>query len=88
MVITPNNDEDQTVGTVTISEGETEPVAVTVTNRYLAGSLHVTKDVTGDGAATYGTADFEVTLECTLNGEPVRIPDGATRTVSAENPGG
>lgn len=87
VVITPNNDEDQTVGTVTISEGETEPVAVTVTNRYLAGSLHVTKDVTGDGAATYGTADFEVTLECTLNGEPVRIPDGATRTVSAENPG-
>lgn len=86
VVITPNDGTDTTVGTVTIPDNANAAVQVEVTNRFLAGSLEVTKAVTGDGAALYGTGDFTVTLACTLNGDPVRVVGGADRTVSAANP--
>lgn len=86
VLITPNDGTDTTVGELTIPDDATEPVLVTVTNRYLAGSLEVTKSVTGDGAALYGTGDFTVELACTLDGDDVRVIDGAERTVSASDP--
>jgi len=86
VVITPNDGTDTTTGSVTIPSSATAPVLVTVTNRYLAGSLEVTKAVTGDGAALYGTGGFEISLACTLDGDAVRVIGGATRTVSAADP--
>ena len=86
VIITPNDGTDATVGVVTIPDDATEPVLIEVTNRFLAGSLEVTKAVTGDGAALYGTGDFTLTLACTLGGDPVRVIGGADRTVSAQNP--
>ncbi len=85
VVITPNDGDDTTTGIVTIPSEATEPVVVAVTNRYLAGSIEVEKLITGDGAELYGTGDFTVQLVCTLNDEPVRVIDGATRTLNAEN---
>ncbi|CAG7613417.1 hypothetical protein LEUCIP111803_01689 [Leucobacter soli] len=86
VIITPNDGTDTTTGTITIPTEATEPVLVDVTNRFLAGSLEVTKSVTGDGAQQYGTGDFTVTLVCTLDDETVRVIDGADRTVSAADP--
>src|SRR5699024_8633541 len=73
VLITPNDGTDSTVGVVTIPTTGTDPVLVDVTNRFLAGELTVTKDITGAGAALWGTGDFEVELVCTLNGDPVRV---------------
>lgn len=86
VVITPNDGSDTTTGVVTIPADATEPVEVAVVNRFLAGSIEVTKAVTGDGAADYGTGDFTLTLVCTLDGDAVRVIDGANRTVSAQSP--
>lgn len=72
----------------TISEG-TEPIAVEVTNTYDLGEFDVEKLVEGDGAEFAGT-DFEVTAECTFEGEDIDMSaegiGGATRTVSPGEP--
>lgn len=86
VTITPNDGVDATTGVVEIPADATDPVEVTVTNRYLAGSVEVTKLITGDGAEAYGTADFTTSLVCTLNDAPFDIPGGATRTVNAGEP--
>jgi hypothetical protein len=69
--------------------GGEEPVEVTVTNTFLAGSLHVVKERTGDGAERYGAGPFTVSLACTLPLEgglvPVDIPGGAERVLNAAN---
>lgn len=69
--------------------GGPEPVEVTVTNTFLAGSLHVVKERTGDGAERYGAGPFTVSLACTLPLEggpvPVDIPGGAERVLNAAN---
>lgn len=83
VVITPNDGTDTTTGAVTIPVGATGPVLVDVTNRYLAGSIEVTKAITGEGAELYGTGDFTVELVCTLDGAPVRVIGGAERTLNA-----
>ncbi|MFK4730775.1 DUF5979 domain-containing protein [Agromyces mediolanus] len=66
-----------------------EPVEVTVTNTFLAGSLHVVKERTGDGAERYGAGPFTVSLACTLPLEggpvPVEIPGGPERVLNAAN---
>ncbi|UYO95717.1 DUF5979 domain-containing protein [Microbacterium sp. M28] len=70
----------------TIGDGDT--VTVTATNTFLAGSVAVTKTVTGDGAADRGTGPFEVTVQCIdpANGrELVDIPGGAVRELNAQN---
>lgn len=85
VVITPNDGVATDTGVVEIPADATAPVLVSVTNRYLAASLEVTKSITGDGAALYGTGDFTVQLACTLNGAPVRVIGGATRTLNAGN---
>ncbi|NLA64503.1 MAG: hypothetical protein GX862_00920 [Leucobacter sp.] len=85
VVITPNDGAATDTGVVTIPTGATAPVLVNVSNRYLAGSLEVTKAITGEGAALYGTGDFTVELVCTLDGDPVRVIDGAERTLNADN---
>lgn len=73
-----------TPSTVTIGDGA--PVEVTVTNVFEAGSLTVTKQIIGEGAELWGGGPFEVTLECTRTfGDPVEIPGGATRILSAAN---
>lgn len=86
VVVSPNNGVDLTRGVVSVPAGATGPVDVTVSNRFLGGSLHVDKQVVGDGAG-FGTADFTVELVCELDGVGVAIPGGATRTVSASVPG-
>ncbi|MBD3941165.1 hypothetical protein IF188_05565 [Microbacterium sp. NEAU-LLC] len=85
VVITPNDGEDTTVGVgiVPVTGGL---VTVTATNWYLTGSVEATKTFAGDGAEKYGTADFELRLSCTRDGEDVVIPDGDSRTVSADSP--
>lgn len=69
--------------------GGPEPVEVTVTNTFLAGSLHVVKERTGEGAERYGAGPFTVSLACTLPLEggpvPVDIPGGAERVLNAAN---
>ena len=60
--------------------------AVTITNWFLTGSLKVTKLFAGDGADKFGTADYEVQLECKRDGIAVLIPDGDMRTVTAAKP--
>ncbi|GAA2451714.1 DUF5979 domain-containing protein [Agromyces soli] len=69
--------------------GAETPVEVTVTNTFLAGSLHVVKQRTGDGAERYGAGPFTVSLACTLPLEggpvPVDIPGGAERVLNAAN---
>ncbi|KQW08378.1 hypothetical protein ASC66_05635 [Leifsonia sp. Root4] len=84
VVITPNDGDDVTTGTVTIPDAGS--TTVTVSNWFLSGSLEVTKSVLGDAAAAYGTADFGVALSCTLDGAPIEVAGGGARTVSAAQP--
>ncbi|MGM7698584.1 DUF5979 domain-containing protein [Microbacterium sp. A84] len=77
-VITPDTtDAPVAVGTIA------EPVLFTAANTFGTGTLHVTKEILGEGASLWGTGQFEVTLVCTLNGADVIVSDGATRTFSA-----
>jgi hypothetical protein len=62
-----------------------DPVEVTVTNTYDTGSIQVDKVVDGD-AAEFVTASFEVSLACTFEGQDIAVPDGATRTVTPDEP--
>ncbi|MEU2198746.1 DUF5979 domain-containing protein [Isoptericola sp. NPDC019482] len=64
----------------------TEPQAFTVTNTYDVGEFTVEKAVDGDGAEAYGDGPFEVTAQCTFEGNEIEVPDGATRTVSPDEP--
>ncbi|MBD5786099.1 hypothetical protein IF650_07890 [Cellulosimicrobium terreum] len=62
-----------------------DPIAAMVTNTYDVGALEVDKMVDG-GAAQFGVGPFEVSAECTFEGEPIDVPDGATRTVTPDEP--
>ncbi|MFI2297076.1 DUF5979 domain-containing protein [Isoptericola sp. NPDC019571] len=62
-----------------------DPVETTVTNTYDLGSIEVDKVVDGD-AAEFVTAPFEVSLACTFEGQDIEVPDGATRTVTPDEP--
>ncbi len=84
VVITPNDGDDTTIGTIEIPE--TGLVEVEVTNWYLTGSLEVTKTLTGDGVEKFGTGDFTLQLVCVRDGVEAVIPGGALRTVSADAP--
>ncbi|MFB7796893.1 DUF5979 domain-containing protein [Isoptericola sp. NPDC056134] len=66
-------------------DGTQDPVEVTATNTFDVGSIAVDKVVDGDGAQ-YGTGPYEVTLECTFQGEPIEIPGGATRELTPGDP--
>ncbi|WP_125100588.1 DUF5979 domain-containing protein [Leucobacter chromiireducens] len=78
-VVTPDTGESPVeVGT------QEEPLRFTAVNTYDAGSLQVTKEITGDGAELYGTGPFEVSLACTLDGTPIEVPEGAERVLSTE----
>lgn len=78
-VVTP----DPADGPVVIETIE-ETVLVSAVNTYDAGSLHVTKEITGAGAERWGTGPFEVSLACEIGGQPVTVPEGATRPLTAE----
>ncbi|MFE5335020.1 DUF5979 domain-containing protein [Isoptericola sp. NPDC056573] len=58
------------------------PVEMTVTNTYDLGGFTVEKVVDGD-AADFGVGPFEVSAQCTLRGEEIDVPGGATRTLEA-----
>ncbi len=45
--------------------GEAHATVVSVTNSYTVGSIEITKNVTGAGAADWASAAFEVRLACT-----------------------
>lgn len=62
-----------------------DPVEATVTNTYDTGSIEVDKVVDGE-AAEFVTAPFEVSLACTFEGQDIEVPDGATRTVTPDEP--
>ncbi|MGF0118620.1 DUF5979 domain-containing protein [Promicromonospora sp. Marseille-Q5078] len=62
-----------------------DPITVDVTNTYDTGSIEVDKVVDGD-AAEFVTAPFEVSLACTFEGQDIEVPDGATRTVTPDEP--
>ncbi|GAA4843565.1 hypothetical protein GCM10023221_22190 [Luteimicrobium xylanilyticum] len=61
--------------------------AITVTNTFDVGSIEVHKALEGDGAAGHRSDTFTVSLACTRDVDgtatAVKIPGGATRTVSA-----
>ncbi|MFI2104381.1 DUF5979 domain-containing protein [Isoptericola sp. NPDC019693] len=59
-----------------------DPIEVTVTNTYDLGGFTVEKVVDGD-AADFGVGPFEVTAACTLRGEEIDVPGGATRELEA-----
>ncbi len=67
-------------------EGEEQLVTATVSNWYLTGQIEITKSFAGAGAEKWGTGQFELSLQCTSDGEPVEIEGGATRTVTATEP--
>lgn len=69
-------------GSVTIGDGE--PVTVTVTNTFDAGSITVTKEIAGDGGELWGAGPFEVSLACTTPlGRPVDLPFDPVRELTA-----
>ncbi|GAA4716371.1 hypothetical protein GCM10023216_00210 [Isoptericola chiayiensis] len=65
---------------VTVGHLDEDPVTFTVTNTFDLGSVEVDKELAGLGAL-YGPGPFEVTLECTFNGEQIEIPGGAVRVL-------
>ena len=85
VVIEPNDGQNTSIGTGIVPDGG-GVVTVTATNWYLAGSLEVTKTLTGDGAEKFGTSAYELRLICLRDGEIVDIPDGGIRIVSADSP--
>src|SRR5690606_29989974 len=50
----------------TIAEGETPRLSVGFENVYSVGALDVTKEITGNGAVSWGTGPFEIHVICTL----------------------
>ncbi|WP_418275654.1 DUF5979 domain-containing protein [Isoptericola jiangsuensis] len=66
-------------GEVVVPGTDAGPAEVTVTNEFDLGSFDVTKELTG-GAAEFGVGPYEVTAECTFQGEPIDVPGGAVRT--------
>ncbi|SKC59542.1 DUF5979 domain-containing protein [Krasilnikoviella flava] len=71
--------------TVIVPAADGDPVAVTVTNRFDVGTIEVDKELAGLGAL-YGPGPFEVTLECTYQGDPIEIPGGGVRTFTPGEP--
>lgn len=72
--------------TVTVPGEGDDPVEVTVTNTYDVGTIEVDKELAGLGTDIYPVGPFEVTLECTFEGEPIEIPGGATREFMPDDP--
>lgn len=56
-----------------IAVSTADPGSVTIENWYLTGAVTVDKEVAGDAGEAYGDGPFEVTLECTRDGE---VADG------------
>jgi hypothetical protein len=69
---------------VTVGSGDT--VEVTATNTFDLGAVAVDKEVAGEGADLYGAGPFEVVLTCDLDGEPVSVPGGESRSVVPGEP--
>ncbi|MCK9794044.1 DUF5979 domain-containing protein [Isoptericola sp. 4D.3] len=76
-------------GTIEPVDGPLTPIEVAVINTYDLGEFQVEKVVDGDGAQ-YGTGPFEVTAECTFEGEAIDMDaeaiGGATRTITPDEP--
>jgi large repetitive protein len=57
---------------------------ITTENWYLTGAIEITKTLAGDGAdgvgTNYAVGPFQTTLSCLLDGTPVAIAGGSTRT--------
>lgn len=85
VVIEPNDGDNTAIGIGIIPDGG-GLVTVTATNWYLTGSLEVTKTFAGDGAEKFGTAAYELRLDCLRDDETVAIPDGNIRMVSEDVP--
>ncbi|MGA9583142.1 MAG: DUF5979 domain-containing protein, partial [Allosphingosinicella sp.] len=62
---------------------EEDDLQFTLVNTFVTDQIEVTKVASGEGAELWGTDTFEVHLDCLWNGEPIEIPGGADRTVSA-----
>lgn len=75
-------------GQVVIPGNEDGPATVTVKNTFDVGSIEVDKEVEFDGGANVvGPFEpFEVSLDCTFNGEDIEIPGGADRDITPDDP--
>lgn len=69
-------DAENTVATTVVPAAGT---ALTVTNGFDAGTLELQKEVTGDGAATFGTGAFAATVTCDYRGTTLFSGDIALR---------
>lgn len=56
------------VGGQTITQGGTDPFLITVTNEFRAGSLVISKSLTGVGAEEFGSEKFTFGVTCSFNG--------------------
>ncbi|MHC2999106.1 hypothetical protein OB08_07850 [Microbacterium sp. HJ5] len=63
-----------------------QSTAVTITNTFEAGSIVVTKSLSGVNAGTHADDVFEVTARCEWNGREIDIPGSPTRSLSADHP--
>ncbi|WP_137845935.1 DUF5979 domain-containing protein [Microbacterium sp. 2FI] len=73
-------DENGERAGIFLVEADAQP-QFSVVNTFAVGSIAVTKSTSGDGADPYGIGTFTVHLDCTYQGEPIAIPDGADRTL-------
>ncbi len=67
---------------LTLARAETPPV-MTLTNTFTAGTVSVTKALSGGAAAAHSADVFHVELACTWFGTDIEIPGGAERAVTA-----
>lgn len=87
--VTETDDGGATASVVdpeTFTVGDQDTVTVTATNTFDLGSIVVDKVVDGAGSELYGSGPFEVTLECTLDGDPIDVPGGATQKLVPGEP--
>lgn len=75
-----------TISPERVTVGSDEVVEVTVTNTFDVGAVAVDKVVDGQGATLYGAGPFEVSLACSLDGEPAPVPGGPSRAVVPGEP--
>ena len=75
-----------TSATATIGN-DLDPVQAVITNTFDYAVIEVSKTRTGAGAVLYGDGPFQVTLECTFDGNDITslIPGGPTRVLDAGN---
>ena len=76
--------DDEPLGIVRVTAGD--DIAATVTNTFEVGSLVISKTLSGDEARAHRGDVFEVSVACTLDGDTIEVPGGATRALAVGAP--